>query len=305
MPNSLPTPTSLELPDGSQLMASTFTGLTAITSIAAAVLYALAAALQIRSLWQQRTLAMAPMTAMILPGLLCHGIAVYLQVNSPAGLFLGILTVASLIGLLMVLFLMLAASRLPVQNLLALVLPFAAISIVAGMFGDSGFEARESLAPTLVVHILFSLLAYSILFMAACQSILLAYQEHALKTRSSIRALRLLPPLESMESLLFALVWSGIAALTAAIATGFVFLEDLFAQNVVHHTVLAMVSWALYAGLLAGRHFLGWRSRTATYWTLIAFALLVLGYFGSKFVLEILLQSGTVNPMAGTSNLLG
>ena len=34
----------------------------------------------------------------------------------------------------------------------------------------------------------------------------------------------------------------------------------------------------------------GWRGRTAAYWTLGGFALLVLGYFGSKLVLEVLLK---------------
>jgi ABC-type uncharacterized transport system permease subunit len=77
--------------------------------------------------------------------------------------------------------------------------------------------------------------------------------------------------------------------LTLAILSGFLFLDDLFAQRVVHHTVLAIASWFVYATLLVGRQLLGWRGSTAVRWTLIAFSLLVLGYFGSKFVIEILL----------------
>ena len=271
-------------------MASTFPGLTAIASVAAAALYALGTALQLRSLRQDRLLAAPVLNLVALPALLLHLTAVYLQVNSPSGLYLGFFTAASLITALMVLFVLVATLRMPVQNLLVVVLPIATVAVLAGQFGETGFEARQTLAPALVVHILFSVVAYSILFMATCQSLLLAYQEHALKTKSSIRALRLLPPLESMETLLFTLLWAGIAVLTGAIVTGFVFLDDMFAQHVVHHTVLALASWVLYATLLAGRHYFGWRSRTATYWTLIAFSLLVLGYFGSKFVLEIILN---------------
>lgn len=289
MPNCLSTrePT----PDGTLLMASTLTGLTAIASVAAASLYALGAALQLRSLWRQRSLALGTVAGLTVPALICHAIATYLQINTASGLYLGFYTALSLTTGLMVLFLMLAAARLPVQNLLLLVLPISAVAVLAGFFGHTGFEARSNLPTALVMHILISIVAYSILFMAACQSVLLAYLEHALKTKSSIRALRLLPPLESMETLLFSLLWAGIVTLTGAIVTGFVFLDDMFAQQVVHHTVLALASWALYAVLLAGRHFFGWRSRTATYWTLIAFSLLVLGYFGSKFVLEILLSA--------------
>ena len=283
-------------------MASTLPGLATIASVAAATLYALGAALQIRSIRHrhaareadQQARALPTLAAITIPALVFHGAAAYLQVNTADGLYLGLFTAASLITLLMVLFVVLAALRLPVQNLLVLVLPIGAVAVLASLFGETGFQARESLSPTLAVHILFSLVSYSILFMAACQSVVLAYQEHALKAKSSISALRLLPPLETMELLLFALLWVGILALSAAIVTGFLFLDDLFAQHVVHHTALALASWAVYATLLGGRHFFGWRSSTATYWTLIAFSLLVLGYFGSKFVMEILLANESV-----------
>lgn len=271
-------------------MASTFTGLTTFAGIMAALLYALGATLQIRSLRQQRNLALGTLAAVVAPALIFHAAATYLQINTADGLYLGFFTAASLIALLTVLFLILAAARLPVQNLLVLALPAGAATAVAALTGDAGFERRQSLEPTLAVHILFSVVAYSILFMAACQSLLLAYLEHALKSHGPLRVVRLLPPLESMEALLFGLLWTGVITLSGAIVTGFLFLDDLFAQHVVHHTVLALASWTLYAVLLTGRHFFGWRSRTATYWTLIAFSLLVLGYFGSKFVLEIVLN---------------
>jgi ABC-type uncharacterized transport system permease subunit len=272
-----------------QLMASTLSGLAATAGIAAAALYLLGTVLQVLNLRQGRAPGGTALQFAVTLGVAAHAIATWQQIVTAAGLYLGLFTVASLITLLMVLFLTLAAIRLAVGNLLLIVLPIAALAVLSSVFGETGFQARESLAPALIVHILFSVLAYSILFMAACQSVLLACQEHWLRRRGSLQALRFLPPLETMESLLFALLWTGIGTLSAAIFTGFVFLEDLFAQHVVHHTVLALASWAVYAVLLAGRHFFGWRSTTATYWTLIAFALLVLGYFGSKFVLEVLL----------------
>ncbi|MFW6093545.1 MAG: cytochrome C assembly family protein [Pseudomonadota bacterium] len=271
-------------------MASTLSGLATLSGVGAATLYALGAALQIAKLSRQRTLGHGMLVALTLPALVLHAAVTYQQVNTAEGIYLGLFTAASLITLVMVLFVLLASVRLPVHNLLVLVLPAAAAAVAGSLLVDTGFQSRRSLSPALGVHILFSVFAYSVLFMAACQSLLLAYQEHTLKRRNSIALLRLLPPLETMEALLFTLLWTGVLALTAAIATGFVFLEDMFAQHVVHHTVLAMASWLLYTVLLAGRHFLGWRSSTATYWTLIAFSLLVLGYFGSKFVMEILLE---------------
>jgi ABC-type uncharacterized transport system permease subunit len=111
-----------------------------------------------------------------------------------------------------------------------------------------------------------------------------------LRAKHGIAIIRLLPPLETMETLLFSLLWTGLAALSVAIASGFAFLDNMFAQHVVHHTVLSSLSWVMYVVLLAGHKIMGWRGVAAVRWTLIAFALLVLGYFGSKFVMEILLQ---------------
>ena len=121
-------------------------------------------------------------------------------------------------------------------------------------------------------------------------SLLLGILEHRLRPKRTIRLLRGLPPLQTMEALLFNLLWTGIVALSLAIGSGFLFLDDMFEQHVVHHTVLALASWFLYAGLLLGHSIFGWRGTTAVRWTLIAFTLLVLGYFGSKFVIEILLD---------------
>lgn len=271
-------------------MVSTLPGLASLASIVAATLYVLATVVLLQGLRRDRPTGPSSLL-LVVPAIAAHATAAYLQIVTDDGLYLGLLTVAGLVTLLMVTFIVLAASRLPVSNLLVPALPLAAAGVLGSALGPTGFAARESLPPTLIVHILFSVLAYSVLFMAACQSVLLAGQERRLRQRVSIASLRWLPPLETMETLLFALLWTGILTLTAAIATGFAFLDDMFDQRVVHHTVLALASWAVYAVLLAGRHFLGWRSRTATYWTLIAFSLLVLGYFGSKFVIEILLAA--------------
>ena len=49
------------------------------------------------------------------------------------------------------------------------------------------------------------------------------------------------------------------------------------------------MAWVVFAGLLIGRHRLGWRGKTAIKGTLTGFAFLLLGFYGSKFVLEFIL----------------
>jgi ABC-type uncharacterized transport system permease subunit len=77
--------------------------------------------------------------------------------------------------------------------------------------------------------------------------------------------------------------------LSASLITGFIFLEDIFAQHLVHKTVLSIIAWFILGILLIGRFQFGWRGKTAIRWSLSAFALLMLAYFGSKLVLEFIL----------------
>jgi ABC-type uncharacterized transport system permease subunit len=93
-----------------------------------------------------------------------------------------------------------------------------------------------------------------------------------------------------MEYLLFQMLTTGIVFLTLSLASGFLFIEDLFAQHLVHKTVLSILAWIIFTGLLIGRSRYGWRGQTAIRWTLIGFALLLLAYFGSKLVLELILH---------------
>jgi ABC-type uncharacterized transport system permease subunit len=83
---------------------------------------------------------------------------------------------------------------------------------------------------------------------------------------------------------------TGIVFLTVSLTSGFIFIENLFAQHLVHKTVLSILAWIIFTGLLIGRSRYGWRGQTAIQWTLIGFILLLLAYFGSKLVLELILH---------------
>jgi ABC-type uncharacterized transport system permease subunit len=93
-----------------------------------------------------------------------------------------------------------------------------------------------------------------------------------------------------METLLFQMIGTGLFFLTASLLSGFIFIEDLFAQHLLHKTVLAIIAWIIFTALLLGRLRFGWRGKTAIQWTLVGFVLLLLAYFGSKLVLELILK---------------
>ena len=141
----------------------------------------------------------------------------------------------------------------------------------------------------LQLHAWCALLAYATLAIAALLAIMLWLQERALRRREFHGWLRALPPLVELESLLFRTILVGFVLLSATLLTGVLFVENLLAQHLVHKTVLSALSWLAFGALLLGRWRLGWRGATAVRWTLVAMALLVLAFFGSKFVLELLL----------------
>jgi ABC-type uncharacterized transport system permease subunit len=97
---------------------------------------------------------------------------------------------------------------------------------------------------------------------------------------------QLFAPLETTERLLYGIAAAGFLALLLAVLSGFVFVDDLFAQHLIHKTVLSLVALLLFGLLLAGRQFAGWRGRRAVSLYLWGFATLGLAYFGSRYILE-------------------
>jgi len=140
--------------------------------------------------------------------------------------------------------------------------------------------------------VIVSLLAYSLLGVALFQAVVLGVQERALHRRQAGGFLKNLPPLETMERLLFRMLGIGFILLTLTLVSGLFFSEQTFGRPLRfnHHIVLSIVAWMVFAVLLVGHWRFGWRGRTATRLTVAGFLLLVLGYFGTKFVLEVILR---------------
>jgi ABC-type uncharacterized transport system permease subunit len=261
----------------------------AYPGLAAAAFYLIGAFTQINALSRKAPVPRRRLLWLTTPGVILHALTAYLVLRQPDGINIGILSVASLIGFTLVLFVYLGSLWQPLENLFTMVLPLGALTVAGSITSSGPIIPKAEFGDGLLAHVLISILAYTVLAMAAGQSIILAFQERSLRQKSSIGFVRLLPPLQTMETLLFQLLWLGLITLTLSIGSGFLFLTDMFAQSVVSHTILASASWITFAGLLAGRYAFGWRSTVATRATLFGFTLLLFAYFGSKFVLEILL----------------
>ncbi|WP_197427121.1 cytochrome C assembly family protein [Noviluteimonas gilva] len=169
-----------------------------------------------------------------------------------------------------------------------IVFPIAALVGIA--YAARGHVTATPLDWRLQLHAWCALLAYATLGIAALIAVLLWAQERALRRREFHGWLRAMPPLTQLESLLFRTIAVGFGLLTATLLTGVLFVENLFAQHLVHKTVLSVLSWLAFGVLLLGRWRWGWRGAKAVRWTLVAMVLLMLAFFGSQFVLEMVLK---------------
>ncbi|VAX06247.1 Inner membrane protein YpjD [hydrothermal vent metagenome] len=227
--------------------------------------------------------------ALGLAGVALHSIVLYQTMVTDSGLNLGVFIAASLAAWIIVLALMLSAISKPIENLGIVLLPLAALAMALELLFPSNLIFDASAPWGLRLHAVVSLMAYSLFTMAAVQAILLAIQDRHLHNRHPGGFIRSLPPLQTMEALLFEMIIIGFILLSIGLFSGFMFLENMFAQHLVHKTILSIVSWLVFSILLWGRLQFGWRGRTAIRWTLSGFVVLALAYFGSKAVIELIL----------------
>jgi len=221
---------------------------------------------------------------------LIHGIVLYHSLFSTAGLDIRFYNVLSLVAWLVAFLLILSILTAQVECLGIIVFPFAALMLMLGFLPAEPHLLAYQMKSGILVHILFSILAYSLLSIAAVQALLLYIQDSHLHNKHPGGFVRTLPPLETMEILLFRIIALGFITLSIALLCGIFYLENMFAQHLAHKTILSLIAWLLFALLLWGRWQFGWRGRTAIRWTYSGFIVLMLAYFGSKFVVELVLQ---------------
>lgn len=177
----------------------------------------------------------------------------------------------------------------PVAALGGIVFPLSALLLAIDTFAAPP-TTPQPLEWQIKLHVTVALLAFSVLSIAAVLAILLAIQERALRHRQLGPWLRSLPPLTLTETLLFRLIAAGFLLLTLTLLTGILFVDNLFGQHLVHKTVLSIIAWLVFGALLFGRWRYGWRGRSAVNLTLVGMGVLLLAFFGTKAVLELILH---------------
>ena len=142
------------------------------------------------------------------------------------------------------------------------------------------------------LHINVAILSYSLLTIGAILSIFILLFEKNLTTKI-LGSLTNNFSLLSMEDFLFKIYWLGFILLSLTLLSGILFSNEIFGTTSTwnHKFIFSIMAWLTYSAMLFGRNQYGWRGKKAVIISLIAFIFLFLAYFGTKFVLEILLNN--------------
>lgn len=181
--------------------------------------------------------------------------------------------------------------RRDIATLGILVLPIGLLGLQTGYFMSGPELLLQSPPLSLAMHLLIASLAFATLCIATAQAALLYIQEQQLHDRNTGGLLPALPPLQTMETNLLQLLQLGVVLLTLNLATGLLSNLQVHGRLIEfnHHILLSFVAWVAYSGLLIGHKVVGWRGKIAARWTILAFIVLVLAYFGARFVSSIVL----------------
>ena len=214
--------------------------------------------------------------------------------NSGLALNLSVATMSALISAFLVATFLLLCRFMNISRLAVIVFPLTVVSLLFSHFWnvDSGQSVviAKGTSTSLKLHILTSILAYTFITISAIQSLVYRFQESQLKKRVRAKLLAALPPLETMESLVFRLLLIGFVLLSLTLISGILFSQALFGVPVefTHHTVFAVLAWMLSARVIYARARAGMSGGQAMPWIMGAFLCIQLGYFASKIILETL-----------------
>lgn len=258
--------------------------------ILAAVLYMVSAGLLYHAIGKRSASLQTTAFWLAVAGGISHAVAQYSHWFGAAEPDVGLAPLLSLCAFVIILLLVtssLTQKRLFAAGLVAL--PIAtAVTALELVIPHQPFTLSDP-STGVMVHLVSSILAFGLLSIAGVYAFFVFVIDHFLRRHHLNPIVRSLPPLEVLESLLFRLIAFGFLMLTVSLLSGIIFINDIFAQHLVHKTILSIMTWLVFGVLLFGRWRYGWRGSLAVRMTLAGVLLLVLSYFGTKLVLEVIL----------------
>lgn len=225
-------------------------------------------------------------------GLILHGTALFSPFAASTPLHFGASEALSLTAWLALAIYLTGQLVWRVQAPLTMLVALAALFLITALLLPKGPALDYTLTPLARGHLLLAMLAYGMLTNASAVALLMRIADRRLHHPRATLFLRALPPLLTLERLLFLCIWLGFGLLSLALASGVFFAELAWghALEFNHKVFFSFAAWLAFGFLLIGRSLRGWRGRFAANWTLGGYLLLMLGYIGTRLVLEFILH---------------
>lgn len=221
--------------------------------------------------------------------LILHALIVA-QFNTPAGFNFALFKAFCLLTALLAGILLLSCYLQRLLSLGLFILPLAALSIIFVALDTNELFIPHSASVGTFIHILSSFVAYSMLMLAGAEALTIVAQKRLLN-KHRLRWLNALPSLEAMEVFLIHLLVVGVIFLSISLASGFLIYDNLLEQHLSHKTFFSLASWIVFVIILWNYFRRHWHGGAIVKYTLWGLGLLITAYFGTKFVLEFLLNS--------------
>ncbi|MGD9601087.1 MAG: inner membrane protein YpjD [Gammaproteobacteria bacterium] len=217
-----------------------------------------------------------------------HASVLWPLVVTTQGVNFGVVNAASIVGWCIASLVLALNVQRPLESLAAIILPVTGLALGLDLWLPSPPVSEHTLPLGMYLHIALSIVAYSLIAIAATQALLLMLATRQLRQHHPI--MHFLPPLPTMEAVMYQLTAFAFGLLTVSLALGAAFVEDVRAQHLSHKIVFSALAWGVFAVVIFGRWRWDWRGRHGVKYVLSGFTLLALAFFGTKFVLEIVLH---------------
>lgn len=223
--------------------------------------------------------------------LLLHGYTIFSHILFSLHLHFGTSEALSLIAWIALLSYWLASFFIHLHGLEPILFFISSLLMALHLILPGSPPLAIDTSPLFKIHFTLAMLAYGLMLYATWLALLIRLAEKELHVIKGKALLHRLPSLLTLEKHLFSSITIGFILLTLALVTGFAF--PSYTQTHVfylsHKTLFSLLAWAMFAILLWGRFYRGWRGKIAVNWVIIGFIFMILGYLGSAFVLHVLL----------------
>ena len=254
----------------------------------AGVITAVAAALLWRSVWLRSPVGVNTLIALLTAAMLVNVYGLFrLEPITDWGLDFRLAAAAAICVLMVQYVYVLGLLRHGIHGLGLFLLPATALPLLAiPLFPDEPILRVQATSMFETAHLLFSLLAFAMLTLAALHAVMHLLLDRALKRKQIGPIVQAMPSLREIESHMYAQVGSAAAILTLGILSGLVWQWEAFGHFhfLLHKVILGMFSWAVLVALLVMRRHTGWQTRRAAWMAISAYLLLLLSYFGVRVI---------------------